>query len=140
MARSVKTRVRLWNYVDGALAERGAIPPEEVRSIDLEEAIVDTGSTRLVLTRELVQRLGLPLVGEITVKYADNRTARKPIARGVLVEIMGRDSIFDAVVEDQGEPLIGMVVLEELDLWPDPQRGILTTNPLSPDIPLYNLL
>ncbi len=140
MARSVKTRARLWNYVDGALAERGVIRPEEVRSIELEEAVVDTGSTRLVLTRELVQRLGLPLVGEITVKYADSRTARKPIARGVLVEIMGRDSIFDAVVEEQGEPLIGMEVLEALDLWPDPQRGILTTNPLSPDIPLYNLL
>ncbi len=139
MAREIKTRVRLWNYGDEVLSQRGFIPPEEVRSIELEEAVVDTGSTRLVLTRELVQRLGLPLVGEITVKYADSRTASKHIARGVLVEIMGRDSIFDAVVEEQGEPLIGMEVLEALDLWPDPQRGILTTNPLSPDIPLYNL-
>lgn len=140
LAREIKARAKLWNYGDEVLSQRGFIPPEEVRSIELEEAIVDTGSTRLVLTRELVQRLGLLLVGEITVKYADSRTASKPIARGVLVEIMGRDSIFDAVVEDQGEPLIGMEVLEALDLWPDPQRGILTTNPLSPDIPLYNLL
>ena len=140
MPREVKTGARLWNYGDQVLSQRGFIPPEEVRSIELGEAVVDTGSTRLVLTRELVQRLGLPLVGEITVKYADNRTARKPIARGVLVEIIGRDSIFDAVVEDQGETLIGMEVLEALDLWPDPQRRILTTNPLSPDIPLYNLL
>ena len=51
-----------------------------------------------------------------------------------------RDSIFDTVVEDQDEPLIGMEILEALDLWPDPQRGVLTTNPLSTDIPLYNLL
>lgn len=140
MAREIKTRARLLNYVDEALAEREVIRPEEVRSVELEEAVVDTGSTRLVLTRELVRRLGLPLVGEITVKYADNRTARKPIARGVLVEIMGRESIFDAVVEDHGEPFIGISVLAALDLWPDPQRGVLTTNPLSPDIPLYNLL
>jgi len=139
VARDIRTRVRLVNFVDEVLSQRGIIRPEEIRSLELDEAIVDTGSTRLVLTDELVQRLGLPIVGEITVRYADNRTARKPIARGVLVEVLGRDSIFDAVVEDQGEPLIGMEVLEALDLWPDPQRGALTTNPLSPDIPLYNL-
>ena len=140
MARDISTRVRLVNFVDEVLSHRGVIRPEEVRSYELDEAVVDTGSTRLVLTAELVQRLGLPIVGEISVRYADDRTARKPIARGVLVEVLGRDSIFDAVVEDQGEPLIGMEILEALDLWPDPQRGVLTTNPLSPDIPLYNLL
>ena len=140
MAREIRTRVKMWNFLDEGLAERGIISPDEVRSIELEGAVVDTGSTRLVLTTELVERLGLPLVGDITVRYADNRTARKPIARGVLVEIMDRTAIFDAVVEADGQPLIGMVVLEELDLWPDPQRGVLTTNPLSPDTPLYNLL
>ena len=140
MARDIRTRVRLVNFVDEILSQRGVIRPEEVRSLELDEAVVDTGSTRLVLTNDVVQRLGLPIVGEITVRYADNRAARKPIARGVLVEVLGRDSIFDAVVEDRGEPLIGMEILEALDLWPDPQRGVLTTNPLSPDIPLYNLL
>ena len=140
MAREIRTRVKIWNFLDQALAERGIISPSEVRSIELEDAVVDTGSTRLVLTAGLVQTLGLPTVNEITVRYADNRTARKSIVRGALIEIMGRTAIFDAVVEEDGQPLIGMVVLEELDLWPDPQRGILTTNPASPDIPLYNLL
>ena len=140
MAREIRTRVKMSNFLDEGLAERGLIEPDEVRSIELEEAIVDTGSTRLVLTGEMVDRLGLELVGEITAKYADNRIGRKPIARGVLLEIMERTAIFDAVVEEDGQALIGMVVLEELDLWPDPQRGTLTTNPLSPDTPLYNLL
>ena len=140
MAREIRTRVKMSNFLDEGLAERGLIEPAEVRSIELDEAIVDTGSTRLVLTGEMVNRLGLELVGEITVKYADNRIGRKAIARGVLLEIMERTAIFDAVVEEDGQALIGMVVLEELDLWPDPQRGTLTTNPLSPDTPLYNLL
>ncbi len=140
MAREIRTRARMWNFVDEALAERGLIRPEEVRSVELEDAIVDTGSTRLVLTQELVQRLGLSIRGEIGVRYADNRTARKPLAGVVAVEIMGRVAHLDAVVEDRGDPLIGMEILEALDLWPDPQRGILTTNPESPDIPLYNLL
>ena len=140
MAREIRTSVRMWNFADEVLAQRGVISSNEVRSIDLEAALVDTGSTRLVLNQELVRRLDLPLIGEISVKYADDRTARKSVARGVRVEIMGREAIFDAIVEEMGQPLIGMSVLEELDLWPDPQRGILITNPASPDVPLYNLL
>jgi predicted aspartyl protease len=127
-------------FLDEVLAGYGAMQPEDVRSMELDEIIVDTGSTRLVLTQAIVQRLGLPLTSEITVRYADNRTARKPVARGVAVEVMGRRGTFDAVVEANGQVRIGMVVMEALDLWPDPQRGILTTNPDSPDIPLYNLL
>ena len=140
MAREIRTRVSMWNFADEVLAQRGVISPAEVRSIDIEDALVDTGSTRLVLNRDLVRRLDLPLIGEVSVKYADDRTARKPVARGVRVEIMGREAIFDAIVEENGQTLIGMSVLEELDLWPDPQRGVLTTNPSSPDVPLYNLL
>ena len=130
----------MWNFADEVLAQSGVIGSDRVRSVELEDAIVDTGSTRLVLTEDVVQRLGLSPEGEIVVRYADNRTARKAVARGVVVEIMGRTAIVDAVVEERGQPLIGMVILEELDLWPDPQRGMLTTNPASPDVPLYNLL
>jgi predicted aspartyl protease len=79
-------------------------------------------------------------IGQITVRYADDRRATKEVAGGVVVEIMGRRTTLDVIVEERGEPLIGMAVLEELDLWPDPQRGVLTTNPASPDVPLYNLL
>lgn len=139
MSREIRTKARIWNLYDEFLAQRGLIRPEEVRSVELENAVVDTGSTRLILNQELVQRLGLPLTGEIGVRYADHRTARRPVAGQLAVEIMGRRGIFSAVVEERGEPLIGMIVLEDLDLWPDPQRGILTTNPLSPDFPLYNL-
>jgi predicted aspartyl protease len=130
----------MWNFSDEILAGYGAIPPENVRSVELGEIIIDTDSTRLVLTQEIVQRLGLPITSESAVRYADNRTARKPVARGVALEIMGRRGTFDAVVEANGQALIGMVVLEELDLWPDPQRGVLTTSAESPDIPLYNHL
>jgi predicted aspartyl protease len=140
LSRDIRTRVRMWNFLDEGLAQRGIITPEAVRSVELAGAVVDTGSTRLVFTQELVDRLGLSPDGEIAVRYADSRVARKRLARGVAVEIMGRVGTFDAVVEERGEPLIGMEVLEGLDLWPDPQRGLLTTNPASPDIPLYNLL
>ena len=52
---------------DEVLAGRSVITPGHGRSIELEKAVLDAGSTRLVLTSELVQRLGLPLVGEISI-------------------------------------------------------------------------
>ena len=140
MARDIRTRVSMWNLVDEVLAQRGDIASGEVRSCELEEAIVDTGSTRLVLSWGLVDGLGLLPVGRVTVRYADDRRASKEVAGGVVVEIMGRRTTLDAIVDEWGEPLIGMEVLEALDLWPDPQLGTLTTNPASPDVPLYNLL
>ncbi len=140
MAREIRTRTRMWNFVDEVLAQRGEIAAEGIRSFELEEAIVDTGSTRLVLTAEVVERLGLLPISQVTVRYADDRRATKSVVGGVVVEIMGRRTTLDAIVEEAGEPLIGMEVLEALDLWPDPQRGVLTTNPASPDVPLYNLL
>ena len=111
MAREVRTMARLRNYGDEVLAERGLMEPGMIRVVDVSGAIVDTGATRLVLTDDLVGRLGLTTAGEIGVKYADNRVGRKPIARGVTVEIMGRSGTFDAIVESDGQPLIGMGVL-----------------------------
>jgi predicted aspartyl protease len=98
----------MWNFSGEILAGYGAIPPENVRSVEQGEIIVDTDSTRLVLTQEIVQRLGLPITSEIAVRYADNRTARKPIARGVALEIMGRRGTSEAPLSRQMvKPLLG---------------------------------
>lgn len=134
MAKQIKTDIKIWNFADEALKKENRLV------IEFKDVIVDTGSTRLVLPKEAVERLNLLKDGEVTVRYADERRAKKWVARGVGVEIMGRCGTFDAVIEDRPTPLIGMVVLEELDLWPDPINGRLTTNPESPDMPLYNLL
>ena len=45
------------------LAEAGVIDPEEVRRITVENAIVDTGASRLSLPKSLVEQLGLTPVG-----------------------------------------------------------------------------
>jgi hypothetical protein len=75
LSREIKTRARIWNFADEVLAGYGAMQPEDARSMELEDIIVHTGSTRLVLTQEIVRRLGLPITSEIAVRYADNRTA-----------------------------------------------------------------
>ena len=47
------------NLMDLWDADRGLIPPEQVRRIQLTEALVDTGATTLALPTRFVTQLGL---------------------------------------------------------------------------------
>ncbi|MBI5528729.1 MAG: aspartyl protease family protein [Deltaproteobacteria bacterium] len=105
------------------------------------EAVVDTGATMLVLPENLVSELGLRKIREVTVKYANNTTQKKEIFAGLLIEIKGRIGNFDALAEVEGsEPLIGQIVLEELDLVVEPRTRSLIPNPRSPELPMVEIL
>ena len=56
----------------------------------------------------------------MTVRYADQRTARRQQVRDAWLEYAGRGGDFSAVVEPKRtDALIGAIVLEELDLIVD---------------------
>ena len=46
------------------MANRGVITPEEVRRVTVEDALVDTGATRLSLPQPLIEQLGLTPFGK----------------------------------------------------------------------------
>jgi clan AA aspartic protease len=86
-------------------------------------ALVDTGSTFLVLPRSLVSRLGLPKpIGRETVELGDGSKARLPQTTA-RVQIDGREAGAVALIIPKGEPLIGIEVLEALGLTVDPMKG-----------------
>ncbi len=105
------------------------------------EAVVDTGATMLVLPQDVVNELGLRRIGERRVRYANNQIQLKPVYRGVILKLKGRDGIFDVLSEVQGsEPLLGQIVLEALDLIVDPITKTVIPNPRSPDMPMTEIL
>ena len=109
----------LSNYADVLQAELGQLSPEKVRSVRLN-GVVDTGATRLVLPAKISQDLGLQKRGETSVRYADNRREKRLLVRNALVEMLGREGNFSAILEpDRKDALIGAIVLEELDLIVD---------------------
>src|SRR2546422_9556966 len=55
----VRTTLTVTNRADQALAERGVIRPEEVRTVTLDNVMVDTGATLLGLPADVIARLGL---------------------------------------------------------------------------------
>jgi predicted aspartyl protease len=135
----IKVNVKLWNYADHGALQRGLITPSQVRQTETE-GIVDTGAMRLVLPRRIVHELGLEILKDkVTVTYADKRKASRDVARGVAMEIMGREGVFSAVMEEDSEVLIGLIVLEDLDLHIDSANKKLIPNPESPDKPHYTI-
>jgi clan AA aspartic protease len=113
---------------------------EPIKSMEVE-AVVDTGATMVVLPQDIVDRLGLNKIREVNVKYANNRTESKTIYGVVTLEVKGRTGNFDVLAEaENSQPLIGQVVLEILDLVVDPRTRTLIPNPMSPEMPMVEIL
>ncbi|MBI3988439.1 MAG: hypothetical protein HY347_02350 [candidate division NC10 bacterium] len=113
---------------------------DPAKSVEVD-AVIDTGATMLVLPQNLIDELSLIKIREATVKYANNQRQQKSVYAGLLVEIKGRVGSFDALAEEEGtEPLIGQIVLEELDLVVDTSTRMLIPNPRSPEMPMVEIL
>jgi predicted aspartyl protease len=115
----VTATIAVTNEVDKILADRGFISTDQVRSITIDNVLVDTGATRLCLPEEIIAQLGLTLVGEI-----DGHTVigfRKfRLFKNVSLAIAGREGRYDCVELPAGEePLLGLIPLEDLGLEPD---------------------
>ena len=126
----VHVRVRLINAFDQALVRRGALAADRVRSCEVD-AFVDTGSSRTVLPAEVVERLGLAILGQLSVGYADGREEAVGMTEALTVEIDGRATVDEALVLGD-EILIGQTVLEKLNLLVDCEGRRLIPNPRRP--------
>ena len=103
--------IRTWRWRRQDICRRSS-----VRRFQLQ-AFVDTAAALLVLPTDVADRLGLPKAGEALVRYADQRSATRPLVQDVRLELLGRQGVFLSVVEPgRTTALIGAVVLETLDL------------------------
>jgi len=115
----ISVEVELANDADLVRVEDGLLSPEKARRTRIR-GVVDSGATRLVIPASVAKQLGLEVSGSIRVRYADGRTADRPVAQRVRLTYGGRDSVFNAVVEpDRESVLIGAIVLEDLDFLVD---------------------
>ena len=128
-------KVKMWNVMDEERVEKGEVEPLEI------EAQIDNGATTPVLPPQVAKKLNLKKTGEARVRYADERREKREIVMGLRIAVMGRDTVCRAIVEPKRKiPLIGQIVLEDLDLWIDSKNGRLIPNPESPDMPLLEEL
>jgi clan AA aspartic protease len=110
------------NYDDLAAVHRGDLDASKVRRLTIS-GLVDSGASRLVLPESVVKQLGLLVSEVVKVKYADGRSGKRSVVQGVHVQLLGRSSIFKAVVEPKrDDALIGAIVLEDLDFLIDCEK------------------
>ena len=135
----VKQKIELENYVDRVLADEAKIKNGEVRKVTID-ALVDTGATLMLLPQEIVELLGLKVSRKVIVSYADNRKDERDVAGVAIIKIGDRLTNANCIVgPPNSEPLIGQVILEELDLIVDLKEQKLIPRPESPYLPLLNL-
>lgn len=109
----------LANYTDVDLARQGKLSPEKVRRTTIR-GIVDPGASKLVIPSALADQLGLPRGQRLRVTYADGRKGWRDTADGVWLSLLGRHSVYIAILEPKRDTaLIGAIVLEDLDLLVD---------------------
>jgi clan AA aspartic protease len=135
----VRVSVEFENYDDRAVARRGFLPEDQIRSQRVN-VVVDSGAVMLVLPQDLVEVLGLRMLRKAIVTYADERKEERDIAGVVSVKVAGRTVETNCVVGPPGsEALLGQIVLEEADLLIDCANQRLIVRPESPYLPTLKL-
>jgi clan AA aspartic protease len=127
----VVTTITIVNRGDQILAKRGIIAPNEVRSVTLNNVLVDTGATTLRLPAPIIQQLGLAPLKEVRVETANGiSTAR--IFQDAKIIFQDREGTFECLELKQGAtPLLGVIPLEALGIEIDLQQQILKLLPLN---------
>lgn len=125
----VLTQLKVTNRADQVLAEAGVKSEAQVRSIVIEDALVDTGATTLCLPADAIAQLGLSLLKEVDVTTA-NGISKARIFQDAKLYICGREGTFECLELPGGQvTLIGVIPLEALGLEPDLQNQKLKVLP-----------
>jgi predicted aspartyl protease len=125
----VTVTAKVENLGDLFLASKGLLPPDQVRSIEVSDALVDTGATILSLPKSTIEKLGLDLRRTRTAVTSAG-TQNVNVYGAVRLTVEGRDCLMDvSEVPDECPVLIGQIPLELLDFVVDMQGRRLIGNP-----------
>jgi predicted aspartyl protease len=117
------------NLDDLVFVRKGLLTDQEVRRVEVTDALVDTGATGLLVPLRLIVQLGLD-----PVRTRPSRTIGGLVSlqtyRAVRLTVQGRDCISDvAAIPDEFPVVIGQVPLELMDWVVDLKGQRLIGNP-----------
>jgi predicted aspartyl protease len=125
----VLVAAHLENLEDVYKAAQSILPADQVRAVDVSDALIDTEATGLLLPRRLIAQLGLSKLRTWPARTIAGHV-EIPIYRAVRLTVQGRDCISDvSEIGDELPVVIGQVPLELMDWVVDPKRQRLIGNP-----------
>lgn len=125
----VLVAARIDNLEDLYKTNQGQLSLDKVRTVEITDALVDTGATGLLMPKRLIAQLGLQ---PLRVRQARTLAGAIPLQtyRAVRLTVQGRDCISDVTeVGDDFPVIIGQVPLELLDWVVDLNGRRLIGNP-----------
>ncbi len=135
----IVTRLVVTNRLDEGRAARGDISADEIRSVTLDNVIVDTGATTLCLSADTVAQLGLELLREVGVLTATG-PGRARIFQDAKITLLGREGTFECLeLPGSADPLIGVIPLEALGVELDLHKQTLRLLPDNSDETFYTI-
>lgn len=109
---------------------QGRRKPEDVRTVEVTDALVDTGATYLSLPQRLIDRLGLERYRTRRARTAGGGLRDFDMYGVVRLTVQGRERCMEiAALPDACPVLIGQIPLEMLDWVVDPKGQKLIGNP-----------
>jgi len=117
------------NVQDVYNAKHGLLPDDQVRRIEVPDAVIDTGATTLLLPKRMIAALGLePLRTRHARGLGGNFLLR--VYGTVRLTIQERDCALDVgEIDDEYPVLVGQIPLEALDWVVDIKGQRLIGNP-----------
>jgi predicted aspartyl protease len=120
---------RIENLDDLFSVNKGQMTDEEVRRIDVSDALIDTGATGLLMPKHCIAQLGLQPFRTHTSKTVGSDVTLKTYMT-VRLTVLGRECHCDVTeISDDLPVLIGQVPLELMDWVVDLKGQRLIGNP-----------
>jgi len=117
------------NLDDLSDVRRGTLTSDRVRRVEVTDALVDSGATRLLMPKSLVARLGLTPLRSREAKTVGGIVSAQGY-RAVRLTIQERDCILDVTeISDDLPVLIGQLPLVSMDWVIDMKGHKLIGNP-----------
>ena len=125
----VVVKVRIQNLSDLFKVREGHLKEDQVREVEVEDALVDTGAYMLFVPRRLIKQLGLKKFRTRRIRTAAGNSTSN-VYDAVRLTIQGRECTIDvADVPNDCPVLIGQIPLEMLDFVVDLRNQKLIGNP-----------
>ncbi len=125
----VLVAARIENLEDVFKANQNVLPADQVRCVEVMDALVDTGASTLLMPKGLIARLGLQPLRTRRSRTINGEAAMQ-IYRAVRLTVQGRDCVCDVgEIPDTFNVIIGQVPLELMDWVVDPKNQRLIGNP-----------
>lgn len=119
------TSIELANRAELILSEADVIKSEDVKRVTVDDAIVDTGATRLSLPKSLIEQLGLKVIGRCKARTTNGIVDRN-IYSAVRFTVLERSGVIEVTDVPENVPvLVGHLVLDLLDLCLDTKKGLI---------------